>query len=391
MAFPWTYAFAYNTGSTINNTEQLGNLAIATGLTLGGGVSWWNGPDFQLGYVIARPVSGGTQPTPIGGLSAYTGFIRSDALDDTSYVTMANEFKNRFAISPPTFDSPEQVATYANVNQLWTSWIPCVDEIIYSGDSYDSLWTSGETSSGPGVSIVYTYEPTYLSLSLSVGFGQVAGRWITNRMYDLNCVNEIEIVIDVSSALVEVIIYNGEDEYTLGFDSGSGLQTIYAIINDGYPGYWFIIVKAVVSGTAATGYIDIYSVKLKTLGIANPYPFPIWNNIIANPPSAQWTYTQNQLTNMGEGISFDVTFNNNNISVWYYISNSQIDPDEALSPDDNGFTELPNAQFVMINNNQWLTFGATTVEAGSGTDLVTIYNGTNGTSLGQFYVTWTQT
>lgn len=37
---------AYNTGSTISNTLQIGSLAIATGNTaLNNAVRWWNGPD----------------------------------------------------------------------------------------------------------------------------------------------------------------------------------------------------------------------------------------------------------------------------------------------------------------------------------------------------------
>ena len=45
--------FAYNTGSTISGTEQLGDLAIGVDdldYTGGvGGVTWWNGPDEDLG------------------------------------------------------------------------------------------------------------------------------------------------------------------------------------------------------------------------------------------------------------------------------------------------------------------------------------------------------
>lgn len=64
-----TTPFAYNTGAPIGGTSQLGDLAI--GITPQdysinpGGKSWWMGPDEELGYVIAVPVSGNTQPTPI--------------------------------------------------------------------------------------------------------------------------------------------------------------------------------------------------------------------------------------------------------------------------------------------------------------------------------------
>jgi hypothetical protein len=58
--------FAYNPGETIPGTEQIGNLSI--GAPISGFTSnpqYWNGPDEDLGYVIAVPVSGNTQPTPV--------------------------------------------------------------------------------------------------------------------------------------------------------------------------------------------------------------------------------------------------------------------------------------------------------------------------------------
>jgi hypothetical protein len=59
--------FAYNTGAGITGTVQFGYLAVGTP-TAGfsaTGLQWWNGPDEDLGYVIAQSVSGNTQPTPL--------------------------------------------------------------------------------------------------------------------------------------------------------------------------------------------------------------------------------------------------------------------------------------------------------------------------------------
>ena len=58
--------FAYNPGTPIPGTEQVGSLSIGSptsGIT--NNPPFWNGPDEDLGYVIAAPVSGNTQPTPI--------------------------------------------------------------------------------------------------------------------------------------------------------------------------------------------------------------------------------------------------------------------------------------------------------------------------------------
>jgi len=61
-------SFAYNTGSPIAGTDQVGDLAISVDpldyTTSPGGVQWWQGPDQELGYVIAHTVPNNTQPTP---------------------------------------------------------------------------------------------------------------------------------------------------------------------------------------------------------------------------------------------------------------------------------------------------------------------------------------
>jgi hypothetical protein len=61
--------FAYNTGSTISGTTQVGDIAIIENDAIYspalGGLTWWGGPDESLGYVIAAPVSGNTQQTPV--------------------------------------------------------------------------------------------------------------------------------------------------------------------------------------------------------------------------------------------------------------------------------------------------------------------------------------
>ena len=57
--------FTYNTGAPIAGTEQVGSLAV--GYPSGGfsGFQWWNGPDEDLGYVIAGSVPGNTQPSNV--------------------------------------------------------------------------------------------------------------------------------------------------------------------------------------------------------------------------------------------------------------------------------------------------------------------------------------
>jgi hypothetical protein len=395
MAFPWTYAFAYNTGSTINNTEQLGNLAIATGLTLGGGVEWWNGPDFQLGYVIARPVPSKTQPTPIGGLSAYTGFIRSDALNDASYVTMANDFKNRFINLPATgtFDNASQVATQANEDGLWTSWTPPIDQIIYSGSNYNSLWTSGVTISvGLGVQIEYYEDLTAMGFAIIVGFGTGTATLVSTQMYDLTNVNEIIIFGEVLLNNCTILINNGDDEYEIGYSSGIGEQTITCNITGTYNGYYYIMIRGIVSGTNDSGEVLVSSVQINYNVNYTPYPFPLWANIeTTDDPSPSWTYTWRQITNVDSQLSVTPFYNNTNILLWYATSVTEPDPNTSNSPFNNGLTSTDSGVGFSVAANYWVIFGATALESGSGVNLVELSNDTAGNSLGSFTVGWQAT
>ncbi len=116
---PTSRPFAYNTGPTILGTSQFGNLAVGTptsGVT--GSPQWWNGPDEELGYVIAESVSGNTQPTPVSGVSASVGFFRSTALTESSFIQTAQ------AVSKTqTFATGNDAYLWLTGNSYWASWI----------------------------------------------------------------------------------------------------------------------------------------------------------------------------------------------------------------------------------------------------------------------------
>ena len=144
--------FAYNTGSTINGTIQVGSLAV--GIPTSGfsstGLPWWNGPDEELGFIIAGPVPSNTQPTPISGVTASVQFWRS-AFTDSSFVSIANY------VTGQSFTGGTQASTYLTTNGYWNSYT--YNQVIVglavgyptqfnTGYSYDGLsWYSGNTSS----------------------------------------------------------------------------------------------------------------------------------------------------------------------------------------------------------------------------------------------------
>ena len=119
--------FAYNPGTLIPGTEQVGSLSIGaptSGFT--NNPQYWNGPDEELGYVIAQSVSGNTQPTEIPGVFASLGFFRSTDLTEESFITLSE------TIAGQSFASGADAKTWLNNNGYWTSYsgITCYDSII---------------------------------------------------------------------------------------------------------------------------------------------------------------------------------------------------------------------------------------------------------------------
>lgn len=117
--------FAYNIGSPIAGTEQVGGLAVGTPTSgfSSTGLQWWNGPDEDLGYVIAQSVPDNTQPVPVGtgATGASVGFFRSSALTDPSFISLSNTIAGPSGGGP--FASGSAAKTWLNGNGYWTSYV----------------------------------------------------------------------------------------------------------------------------------------------------------------------------------------------------------------------------------------------------------------------------
>jgi hypothetical protein len=114
--------FAYNIGAPISGTEQVGNLAVGYPDAGFVGLPWWNGPDEELGYVIAKSVPGNNQPVPVGTgkTGASVGFLRSPLLTEASFVNLANYVAAGATSWGPTGGTAAKA--WLNVNGYWTSW-----------------------------------------------------------------------------------------------------------------------------------------------------------------------------------------------------------------------------------------------------------------------------
>jgi hypothetical protein len=135
---PTSRPFAYNTGSVIGGTQQFGGLAVGTptsGVT--GLPQWWNGPDEELGYVIAESVSGNTQPTPVSGVSASVGFFRTSGLVENSFITLAQTVSTN-----QTFASGNAAHLWLTGNGYWSSWV-----LTSTGRTFSQAFTGGTAPS----------------------------------------------------------------------------------------------------------------------------------------------------------------------------------------------------------------------------------------------------
>ena len=134
--------FSYNTGSAIAGTTQVGTLAVGTptsGFT--NNPQFWEGPDEELGYVIAVPVSGNTQPTPVSGVTASVGFFRTDDFTDNSFIILAQYVSNQYG-TPQTFSNGNDASTWLTANGYWNSYPASSITLVMNLDS-----TTGVTGS----------------------------------------------------------------------------------------------------------------------------------------------------------------------------------------------------------------------------------------------------
>ena len=167
---PTTRLFAYNSGTTISGTLQVGDIAVGVSTSLNysqnaGGVRWWNGPDEDLGYVIAHTTPSGTQPNP-DNVPAYIGFWRTTSKTENSLVSLTN------SLFGTSYTTGGQCKTYLNDNGYWTSY-----DVNVQGFSYSNFAsTVGLTSVGNASVVSNIY---YLT---TAGNGQVGNVYRTTAI-----------------------------------------------------------------------------------------------------------------------------------------------------------------------------------------------------------------
>jgi hypothetical protein len=178
-----TRPFAYNTGSTIYGTTQIGNIAIGVSdqdySQDPGGVKWWMGPDEDLGYVIANEVPTGDHPTPVE-VDSYLNFWRSTSLTDQSFIDLLNSIPITNGLS--LFTNVTDALSWLDTNGYFTSYssfgssgfqwmtVTSVTDSTASGIGQNNI-TAAITQSGGGMAITQgVFNPTAFPEEYGVPF-----------------------------------------------------------------------------------------------------------------------------------------------------------------------------------------------------------------------------
>ena len=132
--------FCYNpTGATISGTEQVGNIAAATGdVSIDPTKQWWNGPDEDVRYIVAYSSlnserSNGPERVLATNYPCNLGFIGSLDKTDESFLNLAKTISGSSSLA-----SASAAKTWLNTNGYWTSWTT----------SYGSLTTAWIAATG---------------------------------------------------------------------------------------------------------------------------------------------------------------------------------------------------------------------------------------------------
>jgi collagen type VII alpha len=249
--------FAYNTGSTIDGTEQVGDIAIGTDITQPyganyGGVQWWAGPDEDLGYVICKPISAGNQPNPLN-IPCYIGFERSEDLTDQSFINLAN------AVFPGNnFTTASGAKSWMDSNGYWSSYVGA------TGSTGATGFTVTLVESGSNVVMTASGSLNINDLTLvasstgpfgSGGIGVNSATWL------------------ISNTGQSADQYSGFSSSPSNFGSGSGAPAssitgdIIGVVFNGAPPYLLTVPVGYTTGTPITASQTFSSQSFASMGL----------------------------------------------------------------------------------------------------------------------------
>lgn len=117
----------FNTGSTIDGTTQVGDLAAGTSpkdySTQPGGLRWWSTPNTEDAYVIAHVNENANQPNPLSVPNVRVGFWKTEFKTEESFIERV-EYISLVDGDPQTFTGGTDAKVWLNNNGYWTSYVP---------------------------------------------------------------------------------------------------------------------------------------------------------------------------------------------------------------------------------------------------------------------------
>lgn len=121
---PTVRPFCYNPSPNepVPGTDQVGSIAAEIdGVDIDPNKEWWNGPDEDLGYVVAYidesgERSNGPKRILLENNICHFGFIKSSERTDESFIDLVK------TISGITFTSGDDAKNWLTTNGYWTSY-----------------------------------------------------------------------------------------------------------------------------------------------------------------------------------------------------------------------------------------------------------------------------
>jgi hypothetical protein len=113
--------FAYNSSqSTIYCADNFSTLSVgafsADFSSKPGELTWWMGPDEDIGYIIAIPVPEGNFPSPLGNISTVK-FFRTTSLNDSEFIGLSK------VVTGQSFATTADARNYLVSNGYWTNYL----------------------------------------------------------------------------------------------------------------------------------------------------------------------------------------------------------------------------------------------------------------------------
>ena len=279
--------FAYNPGTPIPGTEQVGSLAIGTptsGIT--NNPPFWNGPDEELGYVIAAPVSGNTQPTEIPGVFASLGFYRTSGFSDSDFIDWAQAVSSTYG-TPQTFSSATDASVWLTTNGFWNSYVSVTPTPTGTPVAETPTPSVTNTQTPTATSVTPTPTPTSgVSGNFNVTISQVGPDVVWNGSGSFNLValtfagtNAVGGGYAANQAIWAIgpsttqDTYSGVTTFPASFGTGgapvtSNTGSTFGILPDGFIGRSLYVPTGYTSNTIISGSSTYASQTIAGMGLS---------------------------------------------------------------------------------------------------------------------------